>query len=94
MVWIKLLLPLLLRIVNLIPWNWRYAVTAIAAVLMLVDAVLTLESLDCWYERLAGDPVVTPIQHFYADYFDNEYMADRFQSMTINPGDSVRHGSV
>ncbi len=93
-VWIKLLLPLLLRIVNLIPWNWRYAVTAIAAVLMLVDAVLTLESLDCWYERLVGDPVVTPIQHFYADYFDNEYMADRFQSMTINPGDSVRHGSV
>lgn len=93
-VWIKLLLPLLLRIVNLIPWNWRYAVTGVATVLMVVDIVMTLESLDCWYERLAGDPVVTPIQHFYADRFDNEYMADRFQSMTIHPDNAVRHGSV
>lgn len=93
-VWIKLLLPLLLRIVNLIPWNWRYVVTTVAAVLMVVDIVMTLESLDCWYERLAGDPIVTPIQQFYADHFDNEYMADRFQSMTINPDNAVRHGSV
>ncbi|WP_241156074.1 MULTISPECIES: putative ABC transporter permease [unclassified Adlercreutzia] len=93
-VWIKLLLPLLLRVVNLIPWNWRYAVTVVATVLMLADVVLTLESLDCWYERLAGEPITTPIQQFYADYFDNEYMANRFQSMTINPDNAVRQGSV
>lgn len=89
-VWIKLLLPLLLRIVNLIPWNWRYAVTAVAATLMLVDIVLTLQAFDCWYERLSGDPVNTPIQHFYADHFDNEYMQNRFQSMTIHPDNAVR----
>ncbi|WP_251211768.1 putative ABC transporter permease [Adlercreutzia murintestinalis] len=93
-VWIKLLLPLLLRIVNLIPWNWRYVVTTVATVFMLVDAIMTLEALDCWYERLSGDPVVTPIQQFYADYFDDEYMANRFQSMTIHPDNAVRHGSV
>jgi uncharacterized membrane protein len=89
-VWIKLLLPLLLRVVNMIPWNWRYAVTVVAVVLMLIDCVMTLQSLDCWYERLSRDPVSTPITRFYDKHFDNQYMANRFQSMTINPGDAVR----
>ncbi|WP_304427238.1 hypothetical protein [uncultured Adlercreutzia sp.] len=90
MVWIKLLLPFMLRLVNFIPWNWRYVLTTVAAAFMLVDAVMTLQSLDCWYERLSGDPVDTPIQQFYDHEFDNRYMADRFQSMTINPSDAVR----
>lgn len=91
-IWIKLLLPFMLRIVNLIPWNWRYTLTVIAAVLMLADAVMSLMALDCWYERLDGDPVKTPIQRFYADNFDNEWMANRFQSMTIDPGSATRNG--
>lgn len=95
-VWIKLLLPLLLFIVNLIPWNWRYGVTVVAAILIATDCVMTLQSLDCWYERLDGRPVVTPIQEFYAEYYDNEHMANRFQSMTINPESAVRtaHGPI
>lgn len=93
-VWIKLMLPGLLWLVNKIPWNWRYTVTGIAAAFMLVDCVMTLESLDCWYERLSGDPINTPIQHFYADYFDNDFMANRFQSMTIDPHSAVRGGKA
>ncbi len=88
--WIKLLLPLLLHIVNLIPWNWRYGVTTICALLMLADGVMTLQSLDCWYQRLSGVPVTTPVERFYDRHFDNTYMAHRFQSMTIAPNDSVR----
>ncbi len=93
-VWIKLLLPLLLKLVNLIPWNWRYTVTTIAAVFMAVDCVMSLQALDCWYERLSGDPVNTPIQHFYADHFNNTFMEDRFQSMTVHPDSAVRGGKV
>ena len=89
-VWIKLLLPFMLRLVNLIPWNWRYVLTTVAACFILVDAVMTLQSLDCWYERLSGDPVDTPIQQFYDHEFNDTYMADRFQSMTIHPSDAVR----
>lgn len=89
-VWIKLLLPFMLRLVNLIPWNWRYVLTTVAACFILVDAVMTLQSLDCWYERLSGDPVDTPIQQFYDHEFNDTYMADRFQSMTIHPADAVR----
>ncbi len=91
-VWIKALLPVMLRLINLIPWNWRYGVTAVCAALMLVDCVMTLQALDCWYERLSGDQVTTPIQQFYAKDFDDSYMENRFQSMTIHPHDAVRQG--
>ncbi len=90
--WIKLLLPLILKIISLIPWNWRYTVITIAAVLMAADCVMSLQALDCWYDRLSNAPIETPIQHFYAKYFDNSFMENRFQSMTINPDAAVRSG--
>lgn len=93
-IWIKLLLPLLLKLINKIPWNWRYSITAVATAFMVVDCIMTLESLDCWYERLAGDPVSTNLQKFYAEFYDNEYMANRFQSMTIDPSTATRAGRV
>lgn len=39
LVWVKLATPLLLKMVNVIPWNWRYTLTTVCAALMLVDAV-------------------------------------------------------
>ncbi|MCD8316084.1 MAG: putative ABC transporter permease [Eggerthellaceae bacterium] len=88
--WIKLMLPIMLRIINLIPWNWRYVVTTVCAILMAIDIIMSLQALDCWYERLSGEQPVTAVQKFYAKNFDNKYMEDRFQSMTINPKESVR----
>ena len=89
-IWIKWCLPRLLKLINLIPWTWRYSLTTLCAVLMLVDGIMTLQSLDCWFERVSGQPVTTPVEQFYAEHFDNEYMRNRFQSMTITPGDSGR----
>ena len=89
-VWIKWCLPRLLKLINLIPWALRYSLTTVCAVLMLVNGVMTLQSLDCWFERVSGQPVTTPIEQFYADHFDNDYMQQRFQSMTITPDDSSR----
>ncbi|OUO88023.1 hypothetical protein B5F40_12820 [Gordonibacter sp. An230] len=89
-VWIKLCLPWMLKLVNLIPWNWRYAVTAVCAALMIADGVLTLLALDCWYQREAGRTPDNAIEEFCADHFDNAYMAQRFQSMSIDPGNATR----
>ena len=88
--WIKALLPKMLDIVNLIPWKLRYTVTAVCTVLMLANAIMTLQSLDCWYERLSGHEPETPVEEFYAAYFDDDFMATRFESMTINPGGATR----
>ena len=89
-VWIKLLLPVFLRIFNLIPWKWRYSVTLVCAALMLVNCVMTLQALDNWGARKAGHVPAPGIEEFYAKNFDDAYMANRFQSMTIDPNKSVR----
>ena len=88
--WIKLLLPMFLKLFNLIPWKLRYSVTLVCATLMLVDCVMTLQALDNWGARKAGHVPQPGIEEFYAKNFDDAYMAHRFQSMTINPEKSVR----
>ena len=89
-IWIKLLLPGLLKLVNLIPWNWRYVVTTICTVLLIADGAMTLITLDCWYQREAHLPQDTAIQQFCDEHFDNAYMANRFQSMSLNPDSATR----
>ena len=89
-VWIKFCLPWLLRLINRIPWQWRYAVTTVCALLMLVNGVMTLQSLECWYDRESGLQPNSPVEVFYAKHFDNAYMQHRFQSMTITPEKTAR----
>ena len=89
-VWIKLCLPWLLKLINIIPWSLRYSLTTVCAVLMLVNGVMTLEALDCWFERVSGIEPTSPVEEFYAEHFDDAYMAHRFESMTITPEDSGR----
>lgn len=88
--WIKLCLPRLLKLINLIPWKMRYSLTTCVAALMLVNGAMTLQALDCWFCRESGIQPSSPVEEFYAEHFDNDYMANRFQSMTINPNTSSR----
>ncbi|MBQ9042274.1 MAG: putative ABC transporter permease [Eggerthellaceae bacterium] len=93
LVWVKLVMPVMLKIVNLIPWNWRYGITVVCAALMLVDCVLSLAAFDCWYQREAGTmdyEHASAITQFCNDNFDNEFMTNRFQSMTMNPDSASR----
>lgn len=89
-VWIKLCLPHLLTLINVIPWKFRYSFTTVCAVLMIVNGVMTLQALDCWFERVSNIQPSSPVEEFYATYFDNAYMAHRFQSMSITPENSTR----
>ena len=88
--WVKLLLPLLLKLINISPWKIRYSFTTLCAILMLVNGVMTLQALDCWFERVSDVPATSPVERFYGEYFDNAYMEHRFQSMHITPDDSSR----
>jgi hypothetical protein len=89
-VWIKLLLPLTLRLVNAIPWKIRYTATTVATMFMIANGAMTLMAFDCWFERVAGYSPHTPIEQFLGNRFDNEFMADRFQSMSIDPSATTR----
>lgn len=89
-VWVRLALPALLHTVNLIPWRWRYSITAVCAALMIVNGVMTLVALDCWYSRLAGAAPDNALEQFCAEHFDNQWMEHRFESMSIDPGAAHR----
>lgn len=85
-VWVRLALPALLHTVNLIPWRWRYSITAVCAALMIFNGMMTLVALDCWYSRLAGAAPDNALEQFCAEHFDNQWMEHRFESMSIDPG--------
>ncbi|MDF7640139.1 putative ABC transporter permease [Bifidobacterium sp. ESL0784] len=85
LVWLRELLPRLLKFINLIPWKWRYALTAVMLVFMLIDIAVTLMAFDCWYGRIAGLPQTSPVARFFGEHFDNAMMQHRFQTMSINP---------
>lgn len=89
-VWVRLALPALLHTVNLIPWRWRYSITAVCAALMIFNGVMTLVALDCWYSRLAGAAPDNALEQFCAEHFDNQWMEHRFESMSIDPGAAHR----
>lgn len=89
-IWVKLLMPAIFKLIYLVPWNWRYTVTSVATALMIVDCTMTLQALNCWYERESGQPVETRLQQFYADNFGDEYMANRFQTMTMDTDSTTR----
>lgn len=88
--WIKLCLPRLLALINLIPWKMRYSLTSVVTALMLVNGVMTLQALDCWFCRESGLQPSSPVEQFYAEHFDNAYMQHRFQSMSIHPDSTSR----
>ena len=90
LIWIKVLLPRLLKLINMIPWKRRYSATVILTAVMLIDGVMTLQSLNYWYQRVNGTIRNIPVAQFYDKHFDNEYMENRFQSMTMSPKDATR----
>lgn len=88
--WVKFLLPILLWMINKIPWKLRYALTVVCFVFMVVDVVLTVQTIDCWYLREAGHAPNTPLEEFFNKHYDNAYMQHRFQTMTMDPSQSSR----
>lgn len=81
--WVRAGIPLIMRIINLIPPQARGIVTAIMAVFMATDIAVTLLSFNFWFERLAGAPIDTPIASFFDQHFGNDWMANRFQTMSV-----------
>lgn len=91
--WIKLLLPVMLKLVNMIPWNWRYAVTTVCTVLLVIDGVLTLAALDCWYQRKAGMmdyEHASAIVQFCNEHYPDEFMERRFAAMLMDTNKAAR----
>ncbi len=82
-VWIKLMLPRLLALINCIPWKSRYTITVVVAAFMLVNAVMTVQAIDCWTKRAAGNEPQSAVELFYNENFPDPFMQTHFETMTV-----------
>lgn len=76
-------IPLMTRLINLIPAHMRVPLTVIFAVFMTADIACTLLSFNFWFERLSGSPSVTPLAQFFDQHYGNAWMQDRFQALSM-----------
>ena len=90
LVWVKYLMPIIFDLVHKIPWNWRYAVTTVALVLMIIDGGLTLVSYDRWFSRQVGILAETAVEQFCDEHYPDAWMEHRFQTMTMNAENATR----
>ena len=83
-VWMKFFLVPVVHLVQLIPAGHpRTVVTALVAVFLAADVVMTFVSMGFYFDRMAGVPVETPIQQFFADRYSDSFMQNRFQTISI-----------
>ena len=92
LLWVKILLPVTMRIVDAVKPQWRAALTMAGFTFMVVDACFTLLALDCWSLRTAGNQPSNDVQVFFAENFDDQVMEDRFQTMSVVHEGTLRSG--
>ena len=85
LLWMKRALPYIMLLIDRIPLRARVPLTVAGTIVLLTDAILTVICLDCWYQRKLGNPVETPWQELCAAYFDDDFMQQRFETMSMWP---------
>lgn len=88
--WIKVLMPVTVRVAELIPERARTTVTAACFAFAVVDAVVTVSAFGFWFDRQVGMPVDTPLRQFFATWFGDEFMSTRFELMSMHPELAIR----
>ncbi len=81
--WAKIGLPITMRLIGAIPASVRVWLTAALAAFLAVDIVVTLASFSFWFDRQAGMPITTSAAQFFAQYFGDDFMTNRFQTMSM-----------
>ena len=90
--WMRIGLPPMLRIIEDIPKSVRKPLTTILCVYMIANIVMTVLSFNYWYERQNGNPIETPLQSYFAENYSDEFMSERFQTMSLY-ADLVKRGN-
>jgi uncharacterized membrane protein len=89
-IWIRILLPGVLRLIRLIPYKWRLVATALCSLFMALNIAMTLAALDREFQRSLGIAAANPIERLCDEYFPDEFMSERFSNMTLDPRSAWR----
>ena len=90
LVWIRLLLPDLLKLVDAVPVRARAALTIAVAMFLLVDVAMTLITTDRWYGRAAGVPASNAVEQYVDAHYGDAEMAAHFPTMNLDPSRAQR----
>jgi uncharacterized membrane protein len=88
--WIRLLLPLLNRLLERASLLRRPSVTMIAVLLISFDIATTVVVLDREFQRARGVPAETTLAQICDRYFSDEWCAGRFENMNMNIDHALR----
>lgn len=83
-IWMKLALPLVMRVIEGLGRLTSKPITAAISAFLAIDIAMTFVTINCWFDRLDGKPIETPVQQLCAAHFDNDYMQTRFGVMSIH----------
>lgn len=83
--WMKIGLPVALHTSDAFPHAWRRPVAWALVAFFVADAAVTMVAFDCWMGRLAGKAPDGAVQQFFAQWFGNDFMNARFQTMSLYP---------
>lgn len=83
LLWIRAFLPAIMKLIERIPQSTRRPLTIALSIVLFADVILTIGALDCWYLRTLGMPIETPQQAFFAQFFGDQFMQSRFETMSM-----------
>ncbi|OUP08695.1 putative ABC transporter permease [Collinsella sp. An2] len=83
LVWIRYLLPRVVRLSDIVPKRLRRPVAAVVFAFLVADAITTVGAFNCWYQRSAGEVPQTPVQIYFDQHYGDDFMNKRFQTMSL-----------
>lgn len=84
--WMRFCLAPVVNLANMVPeGNIRIVLTALMGAFIGIDIIMTFVSTTFWFDRMAGVPVVTDAQTFFATYFPDSFMENKFQTISMYP---------
>lgn len=90
LIWVRIALPRVLKIISLIPWRYHIAITTVMSIFMAVNITLTIVAIDRQYERLNNIPATNPIQAVCDEYFTDDWLKQRFPNVSMDISRSIR----
>lgn len=76
-------MPSIVGFIDSIPKNSRKWLTAALSVFLAFDIAMTFIGFSCWFDRQMGETPVGFVQTYFAEHYGDDFMAQRFQTMSM-----------
>lgn len=95
LLWVKLLFPLIVCLIDRIPFNYHIVFTVAMCVFMTLDIAVTFCAWNREYQRVQGIPAKTEVSVLCDEYYPDDVLHARFQNMVLEGQDySYRVGNA